>query len=355
MKEFRKNISGRGASSQPENRFEQNSIILEPQDWENFSEEEKPLLRTQFLRDSSKSILSENDSPDVGFRFSINAYRGCEHGCAYCYARPTHEYLGFSAGLDFESKIMIKESAPELLETKLTSRAYKPEAIFMSGVTDCYQPIERKMQLTRRCLEVLLKFKNPAGIITKNALVTRDIDLLQQFAQWNGCVVFVSITSLDTKLAGDLEPRTSRPQARLEAIRSLSQAGIPVGVMTAPMIPGLNDHEMPKILEAAAEAGARFAGFTPVRLPLSVLPVFSEWLEVHRPERREKVLSLIRDLRGGELNDSQFGLRMRGQGPIAEQLRQMFRIYTRKFGLNQQKLLLNADLFSRPGDQMNLF
>lgn len=355
MQEFRKNIKGRGASSQLANRFEKNHVEMEPQDWDNYQEEEKPLLRTEFLKDTSKTILTENKSPDIGFRFSVNAYRGCEHGCAYCYARPTHEYLGFSPGLDFESKIMVKENAPELLREKLMSRSYQPEPIFMSGVTDCYQPIERKMQITRRCLEVLLQFKNPVGIITKNHLVTRDADLLAQFAQFQGSLVFISVTTLDAELCRDLEPRTSRPQARLEAIRILHEAGVPVGVNVAPLIPGLTDHELPAILKAAAEAGAQFAGYTPIRLPLAVTPLFSEWLEVHRPEKKEKVLGLIRDLRGGKLNDSEFGSRMRGEGPVAQNLAQMFRIYTQKFGLNQNETRLSVEHFCRPGDQMSFF
>lgn len=355
MKDFRRNIKGRGASSQQGNRFEKNQIVLEPQDWDNYSDEEKPLLRTEFLRDSSKSILTENKSPDIGFRFSVNSYRGCEHGCAYCYARPTHEYLGFSPGLDFESKIMVKENGPELLYEKLMSKSYQPEPIFMSGVTDCYQPIERKLQLTRKCLEVLLKFKNPVGIITKNQLVTRDIDLLKQFAEFGGVLVFLSITTLDSDLCAALEPRTSRPEARLRAIKELAKAGIPVGVNVAPVIPGLTDHEMPQILKAASEAGATSAGYTPLRLPLSVTPLFSEWLETHRPEKKEKVLSLIRDLRGGKLNDAEFGSRMRGEGPIAANLEQMFKIYSTKYKLNAKDFDLSTEQFARPGDQMSFF
>ncbi|MEZ0391346.1 MAG: PA0069 family radical SAM protein [Pseudobdellovibrionaceae bacterium] len=355
MKEFRKNITGRGASSQQHNRFEKSHVELELQDWEAFCEDEKPLLRTRFLKDSSQSILTENQSPDIGFRLSVNPYRGCEHGCAYCYARPTHEYLGFSPGLDFESIIMVKESAPELLHEALMKKSYEPEAIFLSGVTDCYQPIERKLELTRRCLQVLLEFKNPVGIITKNQLVTRDLDLLKEFAQFQGALVFISVTTLDADLCGDLEPRTSRPQARLQTIEKLAQAGIPVGVNVAPVIPGLTDHELPSILKAARDAGAQFAGYTPLRLPLAVSPLFSEWLEVHRPDKKEKVLSLIRDLRGGKLNDSEFGSRMRGAGPIAQNLQQMFRIYTQKWSLNQSEVKLSAESFARPGDQMSFF
>ncbi len=318
---------------------------------------EKPLLRTQFFKDSSKSVVSENSSPDIGFRFSVNPYRGCEHGCAYCYARPTHEYLGYSAGLDFESKIFVKEDAPKLLREKLMSRSWRPETIAMSGVTDCYQPIERKLQLTRQCLEVLLEFKNPVGIITKNKLVTRDLDLLSKFAKFDGAMVYLSITSLDAKLIEALEPRTSRPEARLAAIRELSAAGVPVGVNIAPVIPGLTDHEIPAILKAAREAGATHAGYVPVRLPLSVTPLFSEWLEVHRPEKKDKVLELIRSLRGGKLNDPRFGTRMKGEGAIASNLEQMFRIYSRREGLNEKEFRLSADHFQKPdpGRQLSLF
>ena len=354
-REFRKNIKGRGASSDLPNRFLKTAYAAESQDWENYGEDDKPLLRTEFIPDSSKSIVTENNSPDVGFTYSLNAYRGCEHGCAYCYARPTHEYLGFSPGLDFESKIMVKEKAPQLLEEKLMSHSWKPEVIAMSGVTDCYQPIERKLKLTRGCLEVLVKFRNPVLIITKNQLVTRDIDLLAELAHYQAAKVYVSVTSLDDKLAASLEPRTSRPQARLQAIYDLSRVGIPVGVNVAPVIPGLTDHEMPAILKAAAEAGAVSAGFTPVRLPLAVLPIFTEWLEVHRPERKEKVLEMIREIRGGKLNDSDFGSRMRGEGPVAENMRQMFKLYSRKFGLNERNYSLTAEHFRRPTDQLSFF
>jgi DNA repair photolyase len=355
MVEFRKNIKGRGASSQPANRFNSLNVELDPQDWDNYLEEEKPLLRTQFLRDASKTIVTENKSPDVGFTFSVNPYRGCEHGCAYCYARPTHEYLGYSAGLDFESKIFVKEKAPELLREKLMSKSWKADTVAMSGVTDCYQPIERKLQLTRKCLQVLLDFKNPAALITKNHLVTRDLDLFKQFAEWNGILVFISITTLDADLCGVLEPRTSRPASRLEAIRCLAENNIPVGVNVAPVIPGLTDHELPGILKAAAEAGAKHAGYVPIRLPLTVSPIFEEWLTVHRPERKERVLSAIRDMRGGKLNDAQFESRMRGEGPIAANIAQMYKIYSHKFGLNQQDVVLDNSHFSRPGDQLGFF
>ena len=359
MKEFRKNITGRGASHNTDNRFDAHQFEAVPDESDEYiDEEEKPLLRTEFIRDSSRTIVSENSSPDIPFRYSVNPYRGCEHGCAYCYARPTHEYLGYSAGLDFESKILIKDEAPRLLREKLMSPSWTGELITMSGNTDCYQPVERKLQLTRKCVEVMAEFHNPLAMITKNFLITRDIDLFREMAKYDGIQIFISVTTLDDALCAKLEPRTSRPQARLRAIRELAAAGISVGVNVAPVIPGLTDHEMPSILKAAHEAGAKFAGFTPVRLPLAVLPIFTEWLEVHVPERKERVLRAIRDVRGGKLNDSNFGSRMRGEGPVAENIKQMFSIYTRKEGLNLERFQLSSAHFKRPaqaGDQMSLF
>ncbi|MBS1972548.1 MAG: PA0069 family radical SAM protein [Bdellovibrionales bacterium] len=354
-KEFRKNITGRGASSNAGNRFDKHSYEPTPEDFDNYQEEEQPRLQTEILKDHSKTILTENKSPDIGFRFSVNAYRGCEHGCAYCYARPTHEYLGYSAGLDFESKIFVKENAPEQLRAALMKKSWQPEPIAMSGVTDCYQPLERKMELTKRCLEVLLEFRNPTWLITKNALILRDLEIFKEMASYNGVAIMLSVTSLDAELARDLEPRTSHPMARLKAVETLAKAGIPVGVNVAPVIPGLTDHEMPAILKAAKDAGAVFAGYTPLRLPLSVAPLFSEWLEVHRPLKKEKVLSLIKDIRGGKLNDANFGSRMQGQGAVADNLAGMFDLYCRKFHLNEQRIRLSVDHFRRPpqsGEQM---
>jgi DNA repair photolyase len=347
-KEFRKNIQGRGASSNKTNRFDSLQYEATPEDFDNYQDDDKPLLRTEVLKDTSRTILTENKSPDIGFRFSVNAYRGCEHGCAYCYARPTHEYLGLSAGLDFESKIYVKENAPELLRAALMKKSWEPEAIAMSGVTDCYQPLERKMELTRRCLQVLLEFRNPTWLITKNQLILRDLDILKEMASYKGVAVMLSVTTLDTELARHLEPRTSHPLSRLKAVEALAKAGVPVGVNVAPVIPGLTDHEMPAILKAASEAGAVFAGYTPVRLPLSVAPIFEEWLEVHRPLNKEKVLSRIRDMRGGKLNDPSFGSRMHGQGVFAESLEKMFDLYCRKHGLNLQRIQITAEHFRRP-------
>jgi DNA repair photolyase len=340
---------GRGAVANPPNRFE--SISLERDaEWDA---EQDPAPRTQFLRDHSQTIITYNNSPDIPFSASLNPYRGCEHGCAYCYARPTHEYLGFSAGLDFETKIMVKEDAPELLRRELASPRWKPQVLAMSGVTDCYQPIERRLQLTRRCLAVLAEFRNPIGVITKNHLVTRDIDLLRELAAHQAVAVNLSITSLNSDLARQLEPRASSPGHRLAAIQALRQAGIPAGVLLAPVIPALNDYEIPSILKAAKQAGAQWAGMVVLRLPLTVAPVFEQWLEQHAPERKAKVLDRIRALRGGKLNDPRFGNRMRGEGIFAEQIEQMFDVARRKVGIPDDGPELSARAFRRPpGAQM---
>lgn len=342
----------RGAAENPGNRFEK--IHLEPDiDW---NPDDDVLPRTQFFKDHSQTVISRNDSPDVGFQASLNPYRGCEHGCIYCYARPTHEYLGFSAGLDFESRIMVKEDAPELLRAEMSSPKWQPQVIFMSGVTDCYQPVERKLKLTRRCLEVLAEFRNPVFIITKNQLVTRDIDLLSELARHNAAAVWLSITTLDSELRKVMEPRTSPPVARLAALRELSNAGIPVGVNVAPIVPGLTDHEMPAILKTAAEAGATSAGYTVVRLPFAVAPLFEKWLETHFPERKEKVLNRLRAMRGGKLYDAQWGKRMCGEGVFAEQIGRMFEVARRKAGIPNSGSELSAAAFRRPeGAQLSLF
>lgn len=346
-------LKGRGTADNPTNRFE--SLSIEQGDFVQLSpEDEGPSNRTHFYVDPSRSILSSNDSPDLGFNYSINPYRGCEHGCIYCFARPTHEYLGLSAGLDFETKILVKTKAAELLREKLNSKNWKAECISISGVTDCYQPIERKLQMTRQCLQVLAEFRNPFTIITKNHLVTRDIDVLKPMAELNATGVFLSVTTLDSKLADVMEPRTSRPEARLRAIETLVEAGIPVGVMVAPIIPGLTDHEMPSILKAVASAGASIAGYVPLRLPYILDELFEGWLEQHFPDRKSKVLNRIREIRGGKLNDANFGTRMQGQGVYAEQLRSMFDLYSRKEGLNQKRLSLTSEHFLRPTAQMSL-
>ncbi len=345
----------RGSSTNLPNRFERLSVELDPEALVDDEGQPLPPVRTQFLRDDSQTIIAYNDSPDIPFRASINPYRGCEHGCAYCFARPTHEYLGLSAGLDFESKIVVKERAPELLRAELSSKRWKPQTLAISGVTDCYQPVERRLELTRRCLAVLAEFRNPVAIITKNHLVTRDIDHLGELARFQAAAVAVSITTLDPELAKVLEPRASAPTRRLEAIRELSAAGIPVRVMVAPVIPGLNDHEIPQIIAAAAEAGANNASYVPLRLPLAVAPLFEAWLDRHRPGHKEKVLGRVRDLRGGKLNDANFGSRMGGEGFWATQLRMIFGAAARKAGMKDESLPLSTAAFRIPTDQLSLF
>lgn len=341
----------RGATINPPNRFERLEVEL---DDEYAAEGRNP--RTQYLVDHSQSIITYNNSPDIGFEASINAYRGCEHGCSYCYARPYHEYLGFSAGLDFETRIMVKPSAPELLRKELSSPKWKPQCVAMSGVTDCYQPIERKLELTRRCLQVLADFRNPVGIVTKNHLVTRDIDLLKELARFDATVVFISLTTLDPELARRMEPRAATPTHRLDAIQKLNAAGIRVGVLIAPIIPGLNEHEIPAILRAAREAGARHAGYTILRLPYGVKDVFTAWLEEHMPEAKQKVLGRIRELRKGKLNDSDYVTRMRGEGPLAEQIERLFKLSSQRERLNERTVSLSAANFRHPaGTQLNLF
>ena len=349
----RSSIVGRGAADNPKNRFEK--IEVEPELGELDAEEPGPEII--YLRDVSRSIIARNDSPDIGFDASINPYRGCSHGCIYCYARPTHEYLGFSAGLDFESKVLVKEDTPELLRKQLSSPRWKPQVLSISGVTDCYQPVEKKLRITRRCLEVLTEFRNPVAIVTKNHLVTRDIDLLSELARHDAAVVAVSLTTLDDDLRRVMEPRTSRPVRRLAAIEALARAGVSVGVMTAPVIPGLNDHELPSLISAAAEAGAGFAAYTPVRLPRAVRPLFEDWLARQFPERKEKVLNRIRSMRGGRLNDPHFVSRMRGEGIFADQIFQLFDISCRRAGLEGKCFpRLSTAAFRRLGEiQPGLF
>lgn len=345
-------IRGRGASDNPANRFEGKYTDYD------LDEEtgEKPSQETKLIRDDTDKILSENESPDIPFTYGLNPYRGCEHGCIYCYARPFHEFLGFSAGLDFESRIMVKYDAAEKLREKFASRSWKPEPITLSGVTDPYQPIERELEITRDCLKVFAEARNPVGIITKNYLVTRDIDLLAELSKYNAVHVTLSVTTLDRDLARIMEPRTSQPYRRLEAIKQLSEKGISVGVNVAPIIPGLTDHEPADILEAARDAGATHAKYTIVRLPYAVKDLFREWLEQHFPDRKEKVLNRIRDIRGGKLYESEFGKRFHGQGEFADQIRNMFKIQTNKLGLNKFPLSLSVKHFKRPEKgQLNLF
>ena len=348
---------GRGAEGNPTGRFER--LRYEPELDEPASPGDDGPPRpvpTQFLADGAQSIVSSNNSPDVGFESSVNPYRGCEHGCIYCYARPTHEYLGFGPGLDFETKIMVKHEAPALLRKELSAPRWRPRVVAMSGVTDCYQPVERKLRLTRGCLEVLAEYRNPVVVITKNQTVARDADVLAELARHQAAAVWLSVTTLDAGLAREMEPRTSAPNARLAAISALAAAGIPVGVLVAPVVPGLTDHEMPDILRAAAEAGAKYAGYTMLRLPYGVKDLFAEWLTDHRPLRKEKVLERIRDLRGGKLNESDFKTRMMGEGIFAEQLRALFHLGCRRAGIGSQMPDLSIASFRRAGgEQLSLF
>ncbi len=343
---------GRGALSNESSRFDSARRIRTTDGWETAAVEEGdddlPPLRTTLTRDATRTILARNSSPDVPFDRSINPYRGCEHGCIYCFARPTHAYLGLSPGLDFETRLLFKPEAAKLLTEELVSPKYRPDVVAMGTNTDPYQPVEREQKITRQILRVLSDFNNPVGIVTKNALVARDLDILGDMAKRNLAEVFLSITTLDRALARDMEPRASTPQRRLDAIRALADAGVPVGVMTAPMIPGLNDHEMEAILEAAQKAGATRAGFIVLRLPLEIKELFQEWLRQHRPDRAERVLSLIRQLRGGALNSAEFGQRMRGEGPIAQLLSARFSAATRRLGLNRVRYRLDTTRFSVP-------
>lgn len=351
---------GRGTVESPPNRFERLTIESDDGAWEEIAKVDPDFeprrLRTEFLRDDSKSLITANHSPDIGFTHSLNPYRGCEHGCAYCYARPYHEYLGYNAGIDFETRLLVKERAPELLEAELAKKSWVPTSLACSGVTDCYQPIERKLEITRRCLAVLADFRQPVGLITKNALVTRDLDHLRDLAQHGAVNVVLSLTTLDAKLASVLEPRASRPDARLAAIRTLSDAGIPVGISLAPIIPGLNDHEIPALMEAAAAHGATFASGTVLRLPLAVKDVFSAWLDRFEPGKKALILGRLADLRGGKLNDPNFGSRMTGTGPLAEQIGRLLEVAQRRAGLDRPREPLSTKAFRRriPG-QMELF
>ncbi len=347
---MRQTIRGRGAADNPPNRFERSWHERDPEadDPDFAGPDSQPSPSTQFIADATRSIIARNNSPDIPFDASINPYRGCEHGCSYCYARPSHEFLGLSAGLDFETKILVKHNAPALLRKELSSPKWVPTPLSISGVTDAYQPVERRLRLTRGCLEVLAEFRNPVGIVTKNRMVARDADLLAGLATHDAAMVFLSMTTLDPSLSRRLEPRASAPSQRLEAMKVLARAGVPVGVMVAPVIPGLNEHEIPAILAAAASAGAKHAGFVPLRLPLAVAPLFEDWLDRHEPEKKDKILGRIRGMRGGKLNDSRFGERMSGSGAFAEIINTMFTATCDRFGINQQVRRLSTAAFRRP-------
>jgi DNA repair photolyase len=351
MEKLIQTIKGRGSTENPPNRFEKIEYIPEPEEIEQGISS-----KTVFYKDNTRSIIVHNDSPDVGFDVSMNPYRGCEHGCIYCYARPTHEYLGLSAGLDFETKIFVKEDAPELLRRELSSPKWQPKVLAISGVTDPYQPAERHFCLTRACLKVLAEFRNPVGIVTKNHLATRDIDILKELAEYQAAFVALSITTLDPELARVMEPRASQPELRLKAIEKLSANGIPVMVLIAPVIPGLTDHETPKIIEKAVEAGARQAGYVMLRLPYGVSNLFQHWLDQHFPYKKNKILKRIRSIREGKLNTAKYYERMKGEGIFAEQIKTLFTVTCRKAGIEGNRIRLSHAAFHRPGDtQLKLF
>jgi DNA repair photolyase len=342
----------------PPNRFERLHYEADPElvDADPDDPEGPPAVPTVYLRDPSKQALAFNESPDLPFRASLNPYRGCTHACSYCYARPTHEYLGFSAGLDFETRILVKHELPALLRRALASPRWEPQVVALSGVTDAYQPIERRLGLTRRCLEVFAEFRNPVAVVTKSALVVRDADLLGELARHDAARVYVSITTLDRALQRAMEPRAAPPSKRLAAVEALSKAGIPVGVMVAPVIPGLTDHEAPAIVAAAARAGARTARYILLRLPHGNAALFESWLERHFPERRAKVMSRIRAVRGGRTNDPRFHLRQRGTGFFADQTQALFDLACRRSGLADSLPPPSAAAFRRPpAPQLALF
>jgi DNA repair photolyase len=355
-----RNFKGRGATANPANPFEALQLADDPEWLEALARDPEavpPAPRTQLFTDDTQTLITKNTSPDLSFDFSLNPYRGCEHGCAYCYARRYHEFLGWSSGLDFESKLLVKPRAPELLRAELLKKSWRAGKLACSGVTDCYQPVERRLQITRGCLEVLAEFRQPVVVITKNHLITRDIDHLRELAKWNAGAAMLSITTLDPELASAMEPRASSPRMRLEAIRTLAAAGVPAGVSVAPVIPGLNDHEIPAILAAARDAGAQFAAYSLLRLPGSVADVFQHWLARNvSAESAGKILRRLRELRGGKLNDLRPGIRMRGEGELAEQIGRIFKVTARRLGIDSMRPEVTGAHFRRSeGRQLELF
>lgn len=339
---------GRGAASNPANQFDKHHHVEDPA---ALDEAELRQVKTEIIVDTSRTALSKNSSPDIPFDYGLNPYKGCEHGCIYCYARPTHEYLGYSAGLDFETKILVKKDIATLLANTFQKKSWEPKTIMLSGNTDPYQPLERKLQLTRSCLEVLAWYRNPVAIITKNFGVVRDLDLLEELAARNLVGVSISITSLRPEITEVMEPRTSRPERRLEAIERLSERGIPVGVMVAPIVPGLTDEELPQILKAAKERGALWGHYVMLRLPGAVKDLFVDWLAQEFPDRNDRVINRLRDLRGDALNDKRFRKRMSGEGRWADIVRQLHKNTCAKLGLNRTRLKLSTQHFRRAGQQ----
>jgi len=346
-------IKGRGAQFNPRNKFLKHDVVKEHiegiDDWTEGN------LETQYIMENAKTLVNKVDSPDVGMMYSMNPYQGCEHGCIYCYARNSFEYWGYSAGVDFERKIIVKKNAAELLRKFLMHPKWQGETISLSGNTDCYQPAEKKFKLTRAILEVCNEFNQPVGMITKNAGILRDVDILQEMAKKNLVSVLVSITSFNEDLRRAMEPRTTTGKQRLRTIEELSKAGVRTGVMLGPMIPGLNEHEMPAIIKAAANAGAKFSAYTFIRLNGSIKLIFHDWLYKNFPDKADKVWHMIEAGHGGKVNDSRFGVRMRGQGNVAEMVRDQYNLYTRLYGLTHERLEVDSAQFQRPGGQINLF
>ena len=347
-------VVARGSAENPANRFERLSysdavdfVDDAPRD---DTDSERP-LPTHYFRDPSRTLLARNQSPDIGFDLSLNPYRGCAHGCSYCFARPTHEYLGLSAGLDFETHILVKEDAPELLERTLASPRWEPQVVALGAVTDPYQPVERRLEITRRCLRVFARYRNPCAIVTKGAIVPRDIDVLSELAAHQAVAVNVSITTLDDRLRRAMEPRAASPSERLRSVRALAEAGIPVNVMVAPIVPGLTDHEIPALVQAAADAGASHVKPIVLRLPNGVADLFESWLARHFPERAEKVMNRVRALRGGRRNDPRFFSRMRGEGVYAHQIASMFQLACKRAGVDSGETPLSTASFQQPGGQ----
>ena len=352
--------NGRGAQLNPHNRFASHQYKTEDSYLEYLrlnGEDVSQQRKTKIIEVFPKSIVNKVVSPDVGMNWSLNPYQGCEHGCAYCYARSSHEYWGYSAGSEFEENILVKKNAPELLENLLYKKSWKPETIVLSGNTDCYQPVERELKITRQLLEIFLKFKHPVGIITKNALIQRDLDIVEELAALNLIAVNISITSLDEDLRRKLEPRTASAKKRIETVKSLSNIGIPVNVMMAPIIPGLNSHEVMNLAETVADAGASSIAYTMVRLNGQIAEIFKDWCEVHYPDRADKIIHQIEETHGGALNDSNFGRRMRGDGKVAENVSAMMKLARKRFFKGRSIKPLTTSLFERPAKdgQISLF
>jgi len=350
-----KYFKGRGAQLNTHNKFSKLSYV---QEYPEVLDEEFLLSqKTEIIYTYPKTIINKVDSPDIGLEYSLNPYQGCEHGCIYCYARNTHEYWGYSAGYDFEQKIIVKQNAIEVLEKQLSNKNWKPKPIMLSGNTDCYQPLERQLEITRRILQTCLKYKHPVGLITKNSLILRDLDVLSELAKQNLVHVMVSITGTDESVRQKLEPRTATYKSRFKVIETLTQSGIPAGVMVAPIIPGINNHEIPNVIDLAARAGARTAGYTMVRLNGAVGPIFKDWLMKNFPDRADKVWHQICDAHGGNVNDSRFGVRMRGEGKMARSIKQLFEISIKQFMKTKSEFKFNLSSFNyKAGEaQLSLF